>query len=100
QDPLEKRFQIPVDVGLAGFDRDAPVHDRPKRNLIDKASTDTGNGDGSTVTAGEDGLAERVRAIGLEHQGLFDSIVCADDSGRVRLHADGLDTSVGTVAAS
>jgi hypothetical protein len=57
-------------------------------------------GDDAAGAAGEDGVAQRVAAVGLRRVGLLDAVIGVQGAVAVRgLHADRVDHGVGAAAA-
>ena len=88
-----------LDVGLAGAELQALLHQRAERELVEEAAIDARHRDAPALAAGHDRLAQRVAAVGADADLLLDGVEEVVDGEAVALHADGVDHGVGADAA-
>ena len=69
------------------------VHDDADRELIHDA-VHAQDGQGAAFAASQDGLPQRLAAVGVQVQDLLSAVVGILDAGPMRLHADRVDTGI------
>jgi hypothetical protein len=76
------------------------VHGRTDRDLVEVAAEHAEDRHGSALAAGEDRLAQRDAALGVQSQRLLGAVVGVLQAGAVRLDPDGLDARVRSATTS
>src|SRR5579875_3141028 len=96
---FEERLHVFLYVALASPDRDRAIHQRACRELINEPAIDADNRNGAAIPACQNGFAQSDRSIRFEHERLFRAIVSSQQSRRVSLHANRIDTCVWSAPA-
>ncbi len=98
-DHRQELAAIFLDRGLAAFDRQPLFHKLPQREFVGEAAINAGNRDSSTFAAGQDRLAQSMRAFGYRVELRLDLVEDVVGREAVALHADAVDARIGSKSA-
>src|SRR5690606_32597964 len=90
-----ERTQVALHVGLAGPERQALLHQRAERKLVEHAAVDPGHRNPAALACGKDHLPDPMAAIGAQERRHLDLVPDVVGEGTVRFQTDAVDRRVG-----